>query len=782
MVFLSDLNHNQRAAVECMDGPMLVIAGAGSGKTRVLTYKIAYLLAHGVPAYNILALTFTNKAAREMKNRINTLVGEERARYLWMGTFHSIFARILRQEAEVLGYTRDYTIYDTTDSKNLLKSIVKEMDLDDKVYKTSVLLGRISAAKNNLMHPEDYANNSECIQQDKLARLYRMSDIFYAYNRRLRQANAMDFDDLLFNMNVLLATSPAAREKYQQLFRYILVDEYQDTNYSQYKIVTTLAEPQQNICVVGDDAQSIYSFRGATIANILGFQRQYAGSKLFKLEQNYRSTQTIVNAANSLIRANQDQIPKTIYSEKAVGEQLCLSAFDTDRKEGEYLAKAIRSKVRRFEGLKVRKYDDFAILYRTNSQSRVIEDELRKLNIPYRIYGGVAFYQRKEIKDAISYFRLTANLQDDEALLRVINFPARGIGNTTLGKVLEVAHAQNIPAFKVVQRPEAYGLAVSTATQNKLMRFAEMILGFRELMPTTGAYEFARHVLQTTQVLLAAQSDKTAEGQDRLENLQELLNGIQEFERDESMAGNEFVPITDFLAEVSLLTDQDENLKDDEPRVSLMTVHSAKGLEFPVVFIAGMEDKLFPSAFAMSRREMEEERRLFYVAITRAEEECYITYARTRFRNGSVAVSTVSPFINDIDPQYIDRSGEKPAQPMWQSDYSDRTLWRSTRRAAVQGESLQTPERRTTDASLQQSVHSPQAANLKKTTGRQLKGEKTELDCGFAVGSRVQHGTFGKGKVVRAYMENGNEKIEIQFDLYSGTKTLLLKFAKLQLV
>ncbi len=762
MDFLSDLNHNQRAAVECMDGPMLVIAGAGSGKTRVLTYKIAYLLAQGVPAYNILALTFTNKAAREMKNRINTLVGEERARYLWMGTFHSIFARILRQEAEVLGYTRDYTIYDTTDSKNLLKSIVKEMDLDDKVYKTSVLLGRISAAKNNLMRPEDYANDAECMQQDKLARLYRMSDIFYAYNRRLRQANAMDFDDLLFNMNVLLATSPAAREKYQQLFRYILVDEYQDTNYSQYKIVTTLAEPQQNICVVGDDAQSIYSFRGATIANILGFQRQYAGSKLFKLEQNYRSTQTIVNAANSLIRANQDQIPKTIYSEKAVGEQLCLAAFDTDRKEGEYLAKAIGSKVKRLEGLKVRKYDDFAILYRTNSQSRVIEDELRKLNIPYRIYGGVAFYQRKEIKDAISYFRLTANLQDDEALLRVINFPARGIGNTTLGKVLEVAHAQNIPAFKVVQRPEAYGLAVSTATQNKLMRFAEMILGFRELMPTTGAYEFARHVLQTTQVLLAAQSDKTAEGQDRLENLQELLNGIQEFERDESMAGNEFVPITDFLAEVSLLTDQDENVKDDEPRVSLMTVHSAKGLEFPIVFIAGMEDKLFPSAFAMSRREMEEERRLFYVAITRAEEECHITYARTRFRNGSVTMSTVSPFINDIDPQYIDRTNERPAQPMWQNDYSDRTLWRNPQAAP-----------RITHPT-------PQPANLKKTTGRQLKGEKMELETPYPVGSRVQHGTFGKGKVVRAYMENGNEKIEIQFDLYAGTKTLLLKFAKLQ--
>ncbi len=756
MDFLNDLNTNQRAAVECMDGPMLVIAGAGSGKTRVLTYKIAYLLAQGIPAYNILALTFTNKAAREMKNRIIKLVGEERARYLWMGTFHSIFARILRQEAEVLGYTRDYTIYDTTDSKNLLKSIVKEMQLDDKVYKTSTLLGRISSAKNNLMRPEDYAHDADCQQQDKLARLYQMSDIFYTYNRRLRQANAMDFDDLLFNMNVLLATSAEAREKYQQLFRYILVDEYQDTNYSQYKIVTTLAEPQQNICVVGDDAQSIYSFRGATIANILGFQRQYANSRLFKLEQNYRSTQTIVNAANSLIRANQDQIPKTIFSEKAIGEPLCLSAFDTDRKEGEYLAKTIRSKVTTFKGSNVRKYDDFAVLYRTNSQSRVIEDELRKLNIPYRIYGGVAFYQRKEIKDAISYFRLVANLQDDEALLRVINFPARGIGNTTLGKVLEVAHAQNIPAFEVVKNPAAYELDISTATQNKLIRFAEMILGFREILPTTGAYEFARNVLQTTQVLLAAQSDKTAEGQDRLENLQELLNGIQEFERDESMAGNEFVHITDFLAEVSLLTDQDENFKDEEPRVSLMTVHSAKGLEFPVVFIAGMEDKLFPSAFAMSRREMEEERRLFYVAITRAEEECLITYARTRFRNGSVAVSTVSPFLNDINPQYLDRSGEQPAQPSW--NFSDRVIWRNP----------------------QPTPRTPNTTQLKKTTGRQPKGEKMEVQTPYPIGSRVQHGTFGRGTVLKAYQENGNEKIEIRFDGFSAPKTLLLKFAKLE--
>ncbi len=773
MSYLDQLNDNQRAAVVCTEGPMLVIAGAGSGKTRVLTYKIAHLLEQGVPAYNILALTFTNKAAREMKSRIATLVGEERARYLWMGTFHSIFARILRQEAEKIGYTRDYSIYDTTDSKNLLKSIVKEMELDDKVYKPNVLLERLSSAKNYMMQAADYANDHDCQQRDRMARLYRMNDIFYAYTRRLRQANAMDFDDLLFNMNVLLATSEEARVKYQNLFRYVLVDEYQDTNYAQYKIVTTLAQPQDNICVVGDDAQSIYSFRGATIQNILNFQKQYATSQLFKLEQNYRSTQTIVNAANSLISKNQHQIHKEVYSEKEVGEKLLVTASDTDRAEGTFIAGAIGKRLRGLEVRRFGSYDDFAVLYRTNSQSRVIEDELRKQGIPYRIYGSVAFYQRKEIKDAISYFRLVANLQDDEALLRVINFPARGIGNTTMGRVLEAAHEQNIPAFRVVSEPAKYAPSISGATQGKLTRFAEMITSFRERMAEMGAYEFAQHVLQTSQVMLAAQTDKTPEGQDRLENLRELLNGVREYEEEQRQQGNTFVPITDFLAEVALLTDQDENLKDDSPRVSLMTVHAAKGLEFPVVIIAGLEENLFPSAFAQSPREIEEERRLLYVAITRAEEVCLLSYARTRFRNGKVDVANRSTFLHDIHPQYLDCSGEERKVMSWQTSFHDNTTWRPAYR-----EYKTAPVRKATPvpSTLSSTINT---TKLTKTTGRQVKGDKTAIETAFAVGSRVQHGTFGKGTVLQAYTENGNEKIEIRFDGYSAPKTLLLKFAKL---
>ncbi len=769
MNFLNELNVAQRAAVEQTDGPMLVVAGAGSGKTRVLTYKIAYLLAQGVPAYNILALTFTNKAAREMKSRISRLVGEDTARYLWMGTFHSIFSRILRQEADRLGYTRDYTIYDTADSKSLLKAIVKEMGLDDKVYKTSTLLGRISMAKNNLMTPQDYASDKDCLQQDKAARLYEMAKIFHLYNQRLHQSNAMDFDDLLFNMNVLLQACPDVREKYQQIFRYVLVDEYQDTNFSQYKIVTSLAAPQNNICVVGDDAQSIYAFRGATIANILNFQRQYSDSRLFKLEQNYRSTKNIVGAANSLIKVNKGQIPKEVFSNKEQGEKLHVHGFDTDRKEGEHLAHSICKKVQQRSGSMFsrgavqRSYEDFAILYRTNSQSRVIEDELRKRGVPYRIYGGVAFYQRKEIKDAISYFRLIVNAQDDEALFRVINFPARGIGATTLNKVLALAHEKNISAFEVVSDPLGKGLNVNAGTATKLTRFAEMIVGFRALIPTMGAYEFALHVLTVSQVMQAAQADKTPEGKDRLDNLQELLSGIQEFEQDHGMMGTEFVPITDFLSEVSLLTDQDENLNDDTPRVSLMTVHSAKGLEFPIVFIAGLEDKLFPSAFAEDIREMEEERRLFYVAITRAEEECILTYARTRFRNGSVVVSGASPFIRDVDATFLERHD---IAPTYTSHWSNPWI----------------EERKAWSAPPQPKKEMPSydITKLLRTTGQQPKGEKVEVQGTFAAGSRVRHATFGAGTVIRTYIENDNEKIEVRFDSSSTPKTLLLKFAKLE--
>ncbi len=776
--YLNELNESQRAAVLVTEGPMLVIAGAGSGKTRVLTYKIAYLLQQGVPAYNILALTFTNKAAREMKSRIAQLVGEDTARYLWMGTFHSIFARILRQEADKLGYTRDYTIYDTTDSKNLLKSIVKEMELDDKVYKPSVLLDRISTAKNYMMRPEDYAADTDCQQYDKRARLYHMTTIFRTYNQRLHQANAMDFDDLLFNMNVLLASFPEAREKYQQLFRYILVDEYQDTNYAQYKIVTTLAQPHDNICVVGDDAQSIYSFRGATIANILNFQKQYLQSRLFKLEQNYRSTQTIVNAANSLISKNQHQIHKAVYSKKEVGKPLHISAHDTDRKEGTYIADTIFQNKRK----ECRTYDDFAVLYRTNSQSRIIEDELRKQGIPYRIYGSVAFYQRREIKDALGYFRLVVNPQDDEALQRVINFPARGIGNTTMSKVLQTAHEQNVPAFDVVQDPSTYALDISAATRNKLTAFAQMITDFRRQMVEMGAYEFAQHVLHISQVMLAAQTDKTSEGQDRLENLRELLNGIREFELEQHQQGNEFVPITDFLAEVSLLTDQDENIKDNEPRVSLMTVHAAKGLEFPIIIIAGMEENLFPSAFAQNPKEVEEERRLLYVAITRAEERCLMTYARTRFRNGKVDVSSRSPFLKDIDPQYLDCSGEERREPAWQASFYDNTTWRPYRENVRIPSSLKHSPIHRVEARVTPTISASNRKLTKVNATSTTEAAQSITNPAFPIGSRIQHATFGKGKVLSTYIENGNEKIEIRFDTFPAPKILLLKFAKLTLI
>ena len=640
MDLLAELNDSQRAAVAYNEGPQLVIAGAGSGKTRVLTYKIAYLLQQGVPAYNILALTFTNKAAREMKERINKLVGEQTARYLWMGTFHSIFSRILRQEIQALGqgFTTDYSIYDTADTKSLIKSILKEMGLDEKVYKPGVVMSRISMAKNYLMAPYDYAHNADWQAEDRVNRLYRMVDIFYSYNNRLRSANAMDFDDLLFNMHTLLQQNEQVRQKYQQIFRHVLVDEYQDTNYVQYKIVSMLAAPDNRVCVVGDDAQSIYSFRGATIGNILHFQEQYASSRLFKLERNYRSTQNIVNAANSLIRKNTEQIPKEVYSEKETGERIQISAHDTDKAEAQFISGQI-SLQHRLEQIP---YNNFAILYRTNAQSRSLEDELRKLSIPYRIYGSVSFYQRKEVKDAISYFRLVVNPSDDEAFKRVINFPARGIGATTLGKLQEYAHEQNIPLFEIVKSINQHPVALSSATQNKLLRFAGMITDFRQQAEKMNAYELARYILNSSSVMQAAMADKTNEGIERKENLEELLSGINEFVEEQMRNGNTWVPINDFLAEVSLLTDQDERLNDDQPHVTLMTVHAAKGLEFNVVFIAGLEEHLFPSPFAMTNQEMEEERRLLYVAITRAEEKCYITYARSRFRNGQVNFSPAS--------------------------------------------------------------------------------------------------------------------------------------------
>ena len=647
MEFLDQLNTTQRAAVTATEGPSLIVAGAGSGKTRVLTYRIAYLLSQGVPAGNILALTFTNKAAREMKERIQKLVGTD-ARYLWMGTFHSICAKLLRHDAEKLGFTRDFTIYDTSDSKSVIKAICKERGLDEKIYKPTVVLGRISMAKNNLITPSQYGQNRDLLQADREARLYDITTVYALYEARLKAANAMDFDDLLINMLRLMDQYPDVREQLQLMFRYVLVDEYQDTNYVQYLLVGRLAAPQDNICVVGDDAQSIYSFRGADIRNILNFRQQYPQAQLFKLERNYRSTRNIVNAANSLIHKNIHQIEKTVFSEKEEGQPLRLNAYMDDRSEANGVAEMIAKAHTQYG------YDDIAILYRTNAQSRVFENELRKRNIPYRIYGGTSFYQRKEIKDALGYFRLAVNPRDNEALLRIVGFPGRGIGDTTMKKVSAHAIEHHLSYLEVMRLPEESGLDVAAATKKRLQAFALLMDQLAQLSEETDAYTFAEQTLRTTGVMTALAIDTTPEGIDRAQNVQELLNAIREFVAQRQEEGIDFTPITDFLSEVSLQTDQDENLSDTTERVTLMTVHAAKGLEFPVVFIGGMEENLFPSQFCVKPSEIEEERRLLYVAITRAMERCYLSYARQRFRNGQMAFNSPSRFLNDIDRQYLD--------------------------------------------------------------------------------------------------------------------------------
>ena len=752
MDFLDQLNESQRAAVEYIDGPELVIAGAGSGKTRVLTYKVAYLLQMGVRASNILALTFTNKAAREMKERIARLVPAADARYLWMGTFHSVCARLLRSEAERLGFTRDFSIYDTADSKSLLKQILKEQQLDEKIYKVGNVLGRISAAKNMLVSPDEYARNRDFYKADSEARMYKMAEVYQSYQVRLKAANAMDFDDLLINMNALMEQDAEVRDKYQQAFQYVLVDEYQDTNYVQYLLVKHLAEPQNRICVVGDDAQSIYSFRGADIRNILGFQRDYPHSHLYKLERNYRSTQTIVNAANSLIHHNEHQIPKEVYSEKEEGQRIDLNAYMSDRDEGEAVAKAISKD----HTLLRRDYNDMAILYRTNAQSRAFENELRKRNIPYRIYGGTSFYQRKEIKDAIAYFRLAVNPLDNEALLRVINFPSRGIGDTTLRKVSDTAIIHGISMMDVVTHPLECSLPVQGATAKKLILFSDLIARLREAAETKDAYEFDEMALGQSGVRTAAMLDRTPEGIDRAENLQELLNGIHEFVDKRTEEGVSFTPITDFLAEVSLLTDQDENLADQTSRVTLMTIHAAKGLEFPIVYVVGMEENLFPSQYCVKPSEIEEERRLLYVAITRAMECCHMSYARQRFRNGQVTFTSPSRFLNDIDRHYLEVAAPPAAQPLY-----DRPRW---------GNNTWTDD---------------DDNYTKPTFSKPLKPVKAAMNIGqiadtdYPSGSRVYHRVFGEGTVQRVYCENDNDKIDILFDT-KGQKTLLLTYAKLE--
>ena len=768
MQFIDELNESQRAAVAYNDGPLLVIAGAGSGKTRVLTYKIAYLLTQGVPAGHILALTFTNKAAREMKQRIIRLVGEDVGRYLWMGTFHSICSRILRAEAEHIGFTRDFTIYDAADQKSLVKKIVKELQLDDKIYRPGAVLERISAAKSAFIFPEAYAQNEQFAKIDRLERLYKMPSVYAEYNRRLKEANAMDFDDLLMYTVLLLRNNAEVRERYQQRFWHVLVDEYQDTNHTQYLIVKLLAEPQNHICVVGDDAQSIYSFRGATIENILTFQNGYTGAKLFKLERNYRSTQNIVNAANSLIHKNKGQIYKEVYSEKEAGERLHLTGYSTDREESAAVARQILGLHR----LNKRDYEGIAILYRTNSQSRNLEEEMRKLGIPYRIYGGTSFYQRKEIKDAIAYFRLAANNSDNEALERIANVPKRSIGDTSVSRVREAALRENVSMLRVMQSPQVYAAEIAAATQRKLQAFAEMIGRFTAAMQEMNAFDFAQLVLNQSGLMADAAMDVSAEGVDRKANLEELLSGIRQYV-DDRTAQNEDTRITDFIHEVSLLTDQDEGTDDTTSRVTMMTVHAAKGLEFPVVFIVGLEENLFPSPFCQTESELEEERRLLYVAITRAEQECYLTYASQRWKNGQVNFSNPSRFLKDIDRQYIQQLSAVSTQPSPWTEMPMRSSWGETAQRSPWG------ERPAPSSRGREQVTPVAARSLKPTTGLQPKTTvQDSVSTEWKQGDRVDHKVFGQGTVQRVYRENDNEKIEIEFDT-KGTKTLLLAYAKL---
>ena len=656
MDLLKDLNEAQRAAVEYIDGPSLVIAGAGSGKTRVLTYKIAYLLSQGMKPWSIMALTFTNKAAREMKERIGKLVGNDLAQHLYMGTFHSIFSRILRAEAEHIGFNNNFTIYDESDSRSLIKAIVKEMGLDDKKYKPAAVHAKISMAKNNLMSAAAYESDAAIFEQNKRAQMPEVGKIFVAYVQRCKQANAMDFDDLLTLTYQLFREHEDIRHKYAARFDYVLVDEYQDTNHVQMSIVMQLCQEKQRVCAVGDDSQSIYSFRGANIDNILNFQRQFQGTRLFKLEQNYRSTQTIVEAANSLIKHNRNQIPKDVFSENAKGEKIQYKPAYSDKEEAAIVAKDVK-RIRREDGCQ---YSDFAILYRTNAQSRSFEEEFRKQGIPYRIYGGLSFYQRKEIKDIIAYFRLVANPDDEEAIKRIINYPARGIGATTVLKIADCAHQNQVSFWEVIGAPERYGLTVNKGTMNKLETFRLLISSFIERAQTTDVYELGDAIIKESGISQDIMSGKDADDLARQENLEEFLSGMSAFveERREEGRFDELF-LQDYLQDVALLTDADSDGDKDEPRVSLMTVHAAKGLEFPTVFVVGLEENIFPSPLsAASLRELEEERRLLYVAITRAEKHCILTNAKNRWRYGKMEFDNPSRFIDEIDGKLIDCQDE----------------------------------------------------------------------------------------------------------------------------
>lgn len=777
---LDQLNKQQREAVEYNSGPSLIIAGAGSGKTRVLTYKIAYLMQQGYHPQSILALTFTNKAAREMKERIAQLIGWQYARYLWMGTFHSVFSRILRTEAERIGFTANFTIFDSADSRNLIKTIIKQFQLDDKVYKPARVQSIISNAKNALISPQMYAQNKELIEYDQRAKMPMIKDLYREYNNRLRASNTMDFDDLLFYTNRLFRDHPDVLAAYQERYQFILVDEYQDTNFAQYLVVKQLADAHHRVCVVGDDAQSIYSFRGANIENILKFKEVYPEAKMFKLEQNYRSTQNIVNAANSLIKQNKDQIKKTIYSENEEGDRLEVASAFSDFEEGVIVSNKIWD-LRRDKNAP---YSEFVILYRTNAQSRIFEEALRKKNIPYRIYGGLSFYQRKEIKDVIGYFRMVVNPYDEEAFRRTVNFPTRGIGNTTLNKIADAARLHNVSLWEVISNPLGFNLDVNAGTAKKLAGFKELIESFISQLQELSAYELATRIVKESGIASDAYQDQTPEGMSRQENLQELLGGIHEYCESRQEEGLGGIGLMDFLSEVSLLSDQDTDKEADKEKVTMMTIHAAKGLEFNNVFVVGLEEDLFPSAMAKDEfRGLEEERRLFYVAITRAKEFCMITYAKSRFRNGQINACNPSRFLRDIDTDYLNVNAgvlgsggfgvlnrpETYTKELF--DYSSNTRTTHPERS-VERESTPLSQPRN------ESFGQPKFVNARTATPKMSAGSNAGE---VGVGAIIKHERFGIGKVTAVTGDVDSRKATVEFE-NSGVKQLLLKFARIEII
>jgi DNA helicase-2/ATP-dependent DNA helicase PcrA len=782
--YLSQLNDAQLAPTLQKDGPMIVIAGAGSGKTRVLTYRIAYLMSQGVDSFNILALTFTNKAAREMKERIAGIVGTSEAKNLWMGTFHSVFAKILRFEADRLGYPSNFTIYDTQDSDRLIASIIKEMNLDKDLYKYKQIRSRISSYKNSLITVKAYYQNPELIEADAMARRPKMGEIYKNYVDRCFKAGAMDFDDLLLKTNELLTRFPDVLAKYQDKFRYILVDEYQDTNHSQYLIVRALSDRFQNICVVGDDAQSIYAFRGANINNILNFQKDYDDVKLFRLEQNYRSTKNIVNAANSIIDKNQTKLDKVVWTANDEGNKVKVNRSLTDGDEGRFVASSI------FENKMQNqlKNSDFAVLYRTNAQSRAIEDALRKRDIPYRIYGGLSFYQRKEIKDVLSYLRLIINPADEEALKRVINYPARGIGQTTIDRLIVAANGYNRSIFEVLQNIDKIDININSGTKNKLSDFVTLIESFQVLNQTANAFELAEHVTKASGLIREFNKDGTPEGVARMENIEELLNGIKDFVEGQREIVDSKASLAEFLEDVALATDLDAD-KGDADHVALMTIHLAKGLEFPYVYIVGLEEDLFPSAMSMNTRsELEEERRLFYVALTRAEKQAYLTYALSRYRWGKLIDSEPSRFIEEIDEEYLDiitPLEERRFNPMLSADIFGDDIPEIKRMADANKIRFKKPvqptfkKKQTTTENASEKITINTSKNLKPVS--KASGSVNLFDSKLAVGNLVEHLRFGKGEVLKIEGAGSDTKAEIKFDK-GGIKKLLLRFAKLEII